>query len=84
MALDPKGDAVARRRFLVRWLAVLLLATGLAARSLGNLIRHPATRGLAALSIIAFALWQLWSLLPLVDAHGSHAPAPSQHSEHLH
>ena len=31
MAQDPKGDSVARRRFLVRWLAVLLLATGLAA-----------------------------------------------------
>ncbi|WP_355659734.1 sulfite exporter TauE/SafE family protein [Halomonas salifodinae] len=67
-----------------------LLATGLAARSLGNLIRHPATRGLAALSIIAFALWQLWSLLPQGDVHGTHAPAPSQHSEqnkqseHLH
>lgn len=41
-----------------------LLATGLAARQLGTLIRHPATRTLAALSIIAFALWQLWSLLP--------------------
>ncbi|MFN2331795.1 MAG: sulfite exporter TauE/SafE family protein [Halomonas sp.] len=41
-----------------------LLATGLAARQLGGLIRHPATRTLAALSIIAFALWQLWLMLP--------------------
>ncbi|MFP4138494.1 MAG: sulfite exporter TauE/SafE family protein [Halomonas sp.] len=41
-----------------------LLATGLAARQLAGLIRHPATRSLAALSIIAFALWQLWTLLP--------------------
>ncbi|ERS91822.1 sulfite exporter TauE/SafE family protein [Halomonas sp. PBN3] len=42
-----------------------LLATGLAARQLAGLIRHPATRTLAALSIIAFALWQLWTLLPV-------------------
>lgn len=42
-----------------------LLVTGLAARQLGALIRHPATRTLAALSIIAFALWQLWRLLPV-------------------
>ncbi|WP_404296105.1 sulfite exporter TauE/SafE family protein [Halomonas sp.] len=41
-----------------------LLATGLAARQLGGLIRHPATRTLAAMSIIAFALWQLWLILP--------------------
>lgn len=41
-----------------------LLATGLAAHQLGGLIRHPATRTLAALSIIAFALWQLWRLVP--------------------
>ncbi|GAA3906576.1 sulfite exporter TauE/SafE family protein [Halomonas cibimaris] len=39
-----------------------LLATGLAARQLSALIRHPATRTVAALSIIGFALWQLWSL----------------------
>ncbi|APE31450.1 copper resistance protein [Halomonas aestuarii] len=42
-----------------------LLVTGLAASQLGALIRHPATRTLAALSIIAFALWQLWRLLPV-------------------
>lgn len=41
-----------------------LLATGFAARGLGDLIRHPATRTLAATLIIAFALWQLWNLLP--------------------
>ncbi|WP_108445082.1 sulfite exporter TauE/SafE family protein [Halomonas denitrificans] len=46
-----------------------LLATGLAARQLGTLIRHPATRTLAALSIIAFALWQLWTLLPGASMH---------------
>ncbi|MDW7745772.1 sulfite exporter TauE/SafE family protein [Halomonas sp.] len=46
-----------------------LLATGLAARQLGALIRHPATRTLAALSIIGFALWQLWTLLPLSAGH---------------
>ncbi|NGO88343.1 MAG: sulfite exporter TauE/SafE family protein [Halomonas sp.] len=46
-----------------------LLATGLAARQMGQLIRHPATRTVAALTIIGFALWQLWSLLP--TAHHS-------------
>ncbi|QFU00603.1 hypothetical protein FIU83_02990 [Halomonas sp. THAF5a] len=46
-----------------------LLATGLAARQFGTLIRHPATRTLAALSIIAFALWQLWTLLPGASMH---------------
>ncbi len=70
-----------------------LLATGLAARSLGHLIRHPATRSLAALAIIAFALWQLWSLQPQADSHSAHTPAPGEHahrsppataSEHLH
>lgn len=46
-----------------------LLATGLAARQLGALIRHPTTRTLAALAIIAFALWQLWALLPGAPMH---------------
>lgn len=46
-----------------------LLATGLAARQLGALIRHRATRSVAALSIIAFALWQLWTLLPDTAGH---------------
>jgi sulfite exporter TauE/SafE len=42
-----------------------LLVTGFAARQLGALIRHSATRALAALTIIGFALWQLAMLLPL-------------------
>ncbi|MGM0988318.1 MAG: sulfite exporter TauE/SafE family protein [Pseudomonadota bacterium] len=46
-----------------------LLATGFAARQLGALIRHRATRAVAALSIIAFALWQLWTLLPVSAGH---------------
>ncbi len=41
-----------------------LLVTGLAARQLSALIRHPGTRSLAAITIIGFALWQLWRLLP--------------------
>lgn len=41
-----------------------LLATGLAARQLGALIRHRATRTLAALLIILFAVWQLFAALP--------------------
>ncbi|MBA2779950.1 sulfite exporter TauE/SafE family protein [Billgrantia kenyensis] len=41
-----------------------LLVTGLAAHQLGALIRHPTTRAIAALTIIAFALWQLASLAP--------------------
>ncbi|ATJ81686.1 sulfite exporter TauE/SafE family protein [Halomonas beimenensis] len=49
-----------------------LLVTGLAARQLGALIRHPATRSLAALAIIGFALWQLWALLPAGAPHGGH------------
>lgn len=47
-----------------------LLATGFAARTLGDLIRHPTTRAMAATTIIAFALWQLWQLLPA--GHGAH------------
>ncbi|MFI0472390.1 sulfite exporter TauE/SafE family protein [Halomonas sp. HMF6819] len=39
-----------------------LLATGLAAQALSGLIRHPATRTLAAVVIIGFALYQLWTL----------------------
>nr|WP_221195885.1 sulfite exporter TauE/SafE family protein [Halomonas organivorans] len=46
-----------------------LLVTGLAARRLGTLIRHPATRTLAALAIIGFALWQLWGLWPADMQH---------------
>ncbi|MDR5904681.1 sulfite exporter TauE/SafE family protein [Franzmannia qiaohouensis] len=46
-----------------------VLATGMAAHSLARLIRHPATRAVAALSIIAFALWQLWRLVPGATGH---------------
>ncbi|GGY08938.1 membrane protein [Litchfieldella qijiaojingensis] len=49
-----------------------LLATGFAARGLGNLIRHPATRTIAATLIIAFAVWQLWNLWPA-------SPSPAHH-----
>ena len=45
------------------------IANGSGVRQLGGLIRHRATRSVAALTIIAFALWQLWSLLPGA-AHG--------------
>ena len=41
-----------------------LLVTGFAARQMRSLIGHPATRTLAALLIISFALWQLWQLWP--------------------
>ncbi|GKW50103.1 hypothetical protein NCCP2165_23180 [Halomonas sp. NCCP-2165] len=39
--------------------------------------RHPLAlpRTLTALSIIAFALWQLWGLLPQADAHSVHPPS---------
>ncbi|MFD2190893.1 sulfite exporter TauE/SafE family protein [Pistricoccus aurantiacus] len=50
-----------------------LLATGLAARRLSQLIRHPATRSLAALLIIAFALWQLWEVTGMLATKGHHA-----------
>ncbi|WP_249978368.1 sulfite exporter TauE/SafE family protein [Vreelandella olivaria] len=40
-----------------------LLVTGMAAQQLNHLIRHPATRSVAALTIISFAVWQLWALL---------------------
>nr|WP_163500791.1 sulfite exporter TauE/SafE family protein [Halomonas socia] len=46
-----------------------VLATGMAAHGLARLIRHPTTRAVAALSIIAFALWQLWRLLPGSAGH---------------
>lgn len=49
-----------------------LLVTGMAARQMGALIRHPATRSVAALTIIAFALWQLWALLPTGSAPPAH------------
>lgn len=53
-----------------------LLATGLAARKLNHLIRHPATRTIAALVIIGFAVWQLWSLNMYSGGHsGGHSHA---------
>jgi sulfite exporter TauE/SafE len=60
---DPWRGAALMAAFGLGTLPALLV-TGLAARQLGNLIRHPATRTVAALAIIAFALWQLITLLP--------------------
>lgn len=60
-----------------------LLATGLAAHKLSHLIRHPATRTLAALTIIAFALWQLWTLNAHLDGH-DHAPTHFDSHSHSH
>ncbi|MBZ5486037.1 sulfite exporter TauE/SafE family protein [Halomonas aquamarina] len=60
-----------------------LLATGFAARKLGGLIRHPATRTLAALVIITFALWQLWTLNAHSDGHSHDHSGPATHS-HSH
>ena len=60
---DPLQGALLMGAFGLGTLPALL-ATGLAARQLAGLIRHRATRSIAALSIIAFALWQLWRLLP--------------------
>ncbi|MBE0489235.1 MAG: sulfite exporter TauE/SafE family protein [Halomonas sp.] len=67
-AADPLRGATLMGAFGLGTLPALL-ATGLAARQLGGLIRHPATRTLAALSIITFALWQLWLMLP-AQGHG--------------
>ncbi|MDR5897501.1 sulfite exporter TauE/SafE family protein [Halomonas vilamensis] len=58
---DPLRGALLMGAFGLGTLPALL-ATGLAARQLRDLIRHPATRAIAALSIIAFALWQLLTL----------------------
>ena len=60
---DPLQGALLMGAFGLGTLPALL-ATGLAARQLSQLIRHPATRSLAALTIIGFALWQLWALMP--------------------
>jgi len=65
---DPLRGALLMGAFGLGTLPALL-ATGLAARQLAGLIRHPATRSIAALTIIAFALWQLWQLLPGGGAH---------------
>lgn len=58
---DPLQGALLMGAFGLGTLPALLV-TGLAARQLSHLIRHPATRSVAALTIIAFALWQLWAL----------------------
>ncbi len=60
---DPAQGAMLMGAFGLGTLPALL-ATGLAARQLGALIRHRATRTLAALLIILFAVWQLFSALP--------------------
>ncbi|KAA0011762.1 sulfite exporter TauE/SafE family protein [Billgrantia pellis] len=60
---DPLRGALLMGAFGLGTLPALLV-TGFAARQLGTLIRHRATRTLAAVSIIAFALWQLAVLLP--------------------
>ncbi|MFG6665981.1 sulfite exporter TauE/SafE family protein [Halomonas sp. HNIBRBA4712] len=60
---DPAQGALLMAAFGLGTLPALL-ATGLAARALSGLIRHPATRTLAALSIIAFAFYQLYTLFP--------------------
>ncbi|MGP5309419.1 sulfite exporter TauE/SafE family protein [Vreelandella alkaliphila] len=61
---DPLDGALLMGAFGLGTLPALL-ATGLAAQQLSHLIRHPATRSIAALSIISFALWQLWTLISL-------------------
>jgi len=43
-----------------------ILATGVAARRVSIWIRSPATRTLAALLIITFAVWQLWHLQSMI------------------
>lgn len=58
---DPARGAALMGAFGLGTLPALLV-TGVAARQMTKLIRHPATRTLAALLIIAFALWQLWGL----------------------
>jgi len=63
---DPLRGALLMGAFGLGTLPALV-ATGLAARQLSGLIRHPATRTVAALSIIAFALWQLFTLLPIAN-----------------
>ncbi|UXZ53458.1 sulfite exporter TauE/SafE family protein [Halomonas sp. 7T] len=59
---DPLQGALLMGAFGLGTLPALL-ATGLAAQQLSQLIRHPATRSIAALTIIGFAVWQLWTLV---------------------
>ena len=57
----------------------VVLATGMAARRVSLWIRHPATRTLAALLIIAFAVWQLWHLHSMTGMDDMASMAPSHH-----
>ncbi|PCF94812.1 sulfite exporter TauE/SafE family protein [Vreelandella nigrificans] len=59
---DPYQGAMLMGAFGLGTLPALL-ATGLAAQQFSQLIRHPATRSIAAITIIGFAVWQLWSLI---------------------
>lgn len=59
---DPRQGALLMGAFGLGTLPALL-ATGLAAQQLGQLIRHAATRSIAAMTIIGFAAWQLWALI---------------------
>jgi len=43
----------------------VVMATGVAARRVSLWIRNPVTRTIAAVLIIAFAVWQLWHLQPM-------------------
>lgn len=58
---DPLAGALLMGAFGLGTLPALI-ATGVAARQISGLIRHPATRSLAAVVIIGFATWQLVDL----------------------
>ncbi|CAM3933967.1 sulfite exporter TauE/SafE family protein [Vreelandella rituensis] len=65
---DPLHGAALMGAFGLGTLPALLV-TGIAARQMAGLIRHRATRSLAALTIISFALWQLWTLFTTSSLH---------------
>ncbi|WP_227367591.1 sulfite exporter TauE/SafE family protein [Halomonas sp. M20] len=77
---DPGRGAALMGAFGLGTLPALLV-TGVAARQMTNLIRHPATRTIAALVIIAFALWQLWGLWPQL-VPGTEMPHAHAHGQH--
>ena len=56
-----------------------VLATGVAARRVSIWIRSPATRTLAALLIITFAVWQLWHLQSMIGMVDTHSAMTSPH-----
>lgn len=58
-----------------------VLATGVAARTLQGLIRHPLTRSIAAIGIIVFALWQLWGVAAHLGGFGHHHHGGLDHTE---